>query len=437
MNNNTNVHIIGGGLAGVEAAWQLARAGIPCTLSEMKPARFSPAHKSEALAELVCSNSLKAERVGSAAGLLKEEMRRLGSLCVPAAERTRVPAGGALAVDRDNFSEEITRLIQAEPLITLKQGEEIRALPQEGITIVAAGPLCSDALSASIQNICGEGLHFYDAAAPIITAESVDMRHAFAASRYERGGEEDYLNCPMNREEYEAFEAALITAERAHIHAFDVYEGCMPIEVLASRGKDAIRYGPMKPVGLRDPVTGHRPWAVLQLRKENAAGGLLNLVGFQTNLTFGEQRRVFGVIPALRGAEYVRYGVMHRNTFIDSPRLLGSDFRMKSQPNLWFAGQITGVEGYMESAASGLLAGLSVVRTLNGQPPLVLPRTTMLGALSAYISDHTVKKFQPMGANLGLLPPLEERIRDKRLRYEQLAARALADLAGVIDKELG
>jgi len=437
LNNNTNVHIIGGGLAGVEAAWQLARAGIPCTLSEMKPARFSPAHKSEALAELVCSNSLKAERVGSAAGLLKEEMRRLGSLCVPAAERTRVPAGGALAVDRDNFSEEITRLIQAEPLITLKQGEEIRALPQEGITIVAAGPLCSDALSASIQNICGEGLHFYDAAAPIITAESVDMRHAFAASRYERGGEEDYLNCPMNREEYEAFEAALITAERAHIHAFDVYEGCMPIEVLASRGKDAIRYGPMKPVGLRDPVTGHRPWAVLQLRKENAAGGLLNLVGFQTNLTFGEQRRVFGVIPALRGAEYVRYGVMHRNTFIDSPRLLGSDFRMKSQPNLWFAGQITGVEGYMESAASGLLAGLSVVRTLNGQPPLVLPRTTMLGALSAYISDHTVKKFQPMGANLGLLPPLEERIRDKRLRYEQLAARALADLAGVIDKELG
>ena len=435
----TSPHIIGGGLAGVEAAWQLARAGIPCTLSEMKPARFSPAHKSDALAELVCSNSLKAERIGSAAGLLKEEMRRMGSLCVPAAERTRVPAGGALAVDRDKFSEEITRLIQAEPLITLRQSEEIRALPkeQEGITIVAAGPLCSDALSASIQDLCGEGLHFYDAAAPIITAESVDMRYAFAASRYERGGEEDYLNCPMNREEYEAFEAALITAERAHIHDFDVYEGCMPIEVLASRGKDAIRYGPMKPVGLRDPVTGHRPWAVLQLRKENAAGGLLNLVGFQTNLTFGEQRRVFGMIPALRGAEYVRYGVMHRNTFIDSPRLLNAGFRMKSQPNLWFAGQITGVEGYMESAASGLLAGLSVVRTLNEQPPLVLPRTTMLGALSAYISDPTVKKFQPMGANLGLLPPLEERVRDKRLRYELLAARALAGLADVIDKEPG
>ena len=436
MTDNT-VRIIGGGLAGVEAAWQLARAGIPCTLSEMKPARFSPAHKSEALAELVCSNSLKAERIGSAAGLLKEEMRRMGSLCVPAAERTRVPAGGALAVDRDKFSEEITRLIQAEPLITLKQGEEITELPQDGIAIIAAGPLCSDALSASIQKICGEGLHFYDAAAPIITAESVDMNHAFAASRYERGGEEDYLNCPMNREEYEAFEEALITAERAHLHAFDVYEGCMPIEVLASRGKDAIRYGPMKPVGLRDPNTGHRPWAVLQLRKENAGGGLLNLVGFQTNLTFGEQRRVFGMIPALHRAEYVRYGVMHRNTFIDSPRLLGSDFRMKSQPNLWFAGQITGVEGYMESAASGLLAGLSVVRTLNGRSPLVLPRTTMLGALSAYISDPTVKKFQPMGANLGLLPPLEERIRDKRLRYEQLAARALADLADVIDKEPG
>ena len=437
----TNIHIIGGGLAGTEAAWQLAHAGIPCTLSEMKPARFSPAHKSAALAELVCSNSLKAERIGSAAGLLKEEMRRLGSLCVPAAERTRVPAGGALAVDRDRFSEEITRLIQAEPLITLRQGEEISELPQtqekDRITIVAAGPLCSDALSASIQNICGEGLHFYDAAAPIITAESVDMKHAFAASRYERGGEEDYLNCPMNRAEYEAFEAALITAQRAHTHDFDVYEGCMPIEVLASRGKDAIRYGPMKPVGLRDPVTGHRPWAVLQLRKENAGGALLNLVGFQTNLTFGEQQRVFGMIPALRNAEYVRYGVMHRNTFIDSPRLLSADFRMKSRQNLWFAGQITGVEGYMESAASGLLAGLGVVRTLNGQSSLALPRTTMLGVLSAYISDPTVKKFQPMGANFGLLPPFEERIRDKRLRYEALAARALADLADVIDKKDG
>ena len=422
------IHIVGGGLAGVEAAWQLARAGLPCVLSEMKPARFSPAHKSPGLAELVCSNSFKAERNASAAGLLKEEMRRLGSLCLEVAARTRVPAGGALAVDRDLFSREITRLIKNEPLIELRTGEEIREIPRGGIAIIAAGPLCSDAFSESIQNICGEGLRFYDAAAPMITKESVDMRHAFAASRYERGGEDDYLNCPMSKEEYEAFEQALITAERAHIHDFDVYEGCMPIEVLAARGKDAIRYGPMKPVGLRDPATGKRPWAVLQLRRENAEGNLFNLVGFQTNLKFKEQSRVFGMIPALRNAEFVRYGVMHRNTFIDSPRLLDASFRMKENPRLWFAGQITGVEGYMESAGSGLLVGLHVAREMNGLAPLTLPGTTMLGALSRYISDAAVKKFQPMGASFGLLPPLEGRVRDKRERYEKLAERALRDL---------
>ena len=422
-----NIHIIGGGLAGVEAAWQLARAGLPCSLSEMKPMRFSPAHKNEDLAELVCSNSLKAKRIGSAAGLLKEEMRRLGSLCVEAAGRNRIPAGGALAVDRDRFSREITRIIENEPLIELRR-EEICEIPNEGIAIIAAGPLCSDALAESIQNICGEGLHFHDAAAPIIIKESVDMNRAFAASRYNRGGADDYLNCPMNREEYEAFEAALISAERAHIHEFDVYEGCMPIEVLAARGRDAIRYGPMKPVGLRDPATDRRPWAVLQLRRENAEGNLLNLVGFQTNLKFKEQKRVFGMIPALREAEFVRYGVMHRNTFIDSPRLLGPDFRVKENPRLWFAGQITGVEGYMESAASGLLVGLNIARGMRGLAPLILPRTTMLGALSHYISDASVKKFQPMGASFGLLPPLEERIRDKRERYERLAERALGAL---------
>jgi len=424
------IHIIGGGLAGVEAAWQLARAGLHCSLSEMKPARFSPAHKCADLAELVCSNSFKAERLGSAAGLLKEEMRRLGSLCVEVAERCRVPAGGALAVDRDRFSREITHMIENEPLIELRR-EEISEIPLEGIVIIAAGPLCADALARDMEKICGEGLHFYDAAAPIVTRESVNMNHAFAASRYDRGGEDDYLNCPMDREEYESFEAALISAERAHIHAFDVYEGCMPIEVLAARGRDAIRFGPMKPVGLRDPATGKRPWAVLQLRRENAEGSLLNLVGFQTNLKFKEQKRVFGMIPALREAEFVRYGVMHRNTFIDSPHLLGPDFRVKNNPRLWFAGQITGVEGYMESAGSGVLVGLNVAREMNGLAPLILPRTTMLGALSHYISDASVKKFQPMGASFGLLPPLEERVRDKRERYERLAERALGAFANL------
>ena len=424
------VHIIGGGLAGVEAAWQLARAGAPCVLSEMKPLRFSPAHKSADLAELVCSNSLKAERVGSAAGLLKAEMKALGSLCVAVAEQCRVPAGGALAVDRDAFAQEITRQIKAEPLITLRR-EEVTEIPAEGVAIIAAGPLASERLSASIQAFCGGALHFYDAAAPIVTAESVDMNHAFAASRYGRGGEDDYLNCPLNREEYEAFEAALRTAERAHTHEFDVYEGCMPIEILAGRGKDAIRFGPMKPVGLRDPATGHRPWAVLQLRKENAAGSLYNLVGFQTNLKFGEQRRVFGMIPALHDAEFARFGVMHRNTFIDSPRVLGPDFQCKARPGLYFAGQITGVEGYMESAAAGLLAGRNAALTLQNQPPLLLPPETMLGALSRYVSDAGVTDFQPMGANFGILPPLPEKIRDKKVRYEALAERALKCMEGL------
>lgn len=420
-------HIIGGGLAGTEAAWQLARAGIACRLSEMKPLRFSPAHGSAALAELVCSNSFKAERVESAAGLLKEEMRRLGSLCLACADQARVPAGGALAVDRDRFASLVTQAIEAEALIELCR-EEVTALPEEGFCIIAAGPLASPALSESIRGLCGDGLHFYDAAAPIVTAESIDMAHAFAASRYDRGGEDDYLNCPLNREEYEAFHAALTGAERAHTHAFDVYEGCMPIEVLAGRGADAIRYGPMKPVGLRDPQTGKRPWAVLQLRRENTAGTLYNLVGFQTNLRFGEQQRVFSMIPALRRAEFARFGVMHRNTFLDSPRLLGPDFQSRNRPGLYFAGQITGVEGYMESAASGILAGRNAALALQNQPPLILPATTMLGALSRYISDAGVRDFQPMGANFGLLPPLEERVRDKKERYGQLATRALSAL---------
>ena len=427
------VRIIGGGFAGAEAAWQLARAGIPCILSEMRPARMTPAHQTGGLAELVCSNSFKAERLGSAAGTLKAEMALLGSLCVETAKRCRVPAGGALAVDRDAFSREITRRIEEEPLIGLRR-EEVTEIPGEGMTIVAAGPLVSDALAEDIQRLCGEGLHFYDAAAPIVTAESVDMERAFFSSRYGRGGEEDYLNCPMDKEQYEAFEAALLSAERAHTHEFDVYEGCMPIEVLASRGKDAIRYGPMKPVGLRDPRTGHRPWAVLQLRRENTDGTLYNLVGFQTNLKFGEQRRVFGMIPALRNAEFARYGVMHRNTFLDSPRLLREDFSCRLREGLWFAGQITGVEGYMESAASGILAGRNVARGLQGLPPLRLPPETMLGALSRHVSDPGVKNFQPMGASFGILPALETRIRDKKARYEALGERAIRAMEQAISR---
>ncbi len=427
-----HITVLGGGLAGCETAWAAANAGVEVTLVEMKPHRRTAAHKSNALAELVCSNSLKAARLESAAGLLKEEMARLGSLCVPIARACAVPAGGALAVDRDRFSAEVTRCIETHPHITVEH-REVTALPEQGLTVVATGPLTADSLAEDIARRFGKGLSFYDAAAPIVTADSVDMTAAFRASRYDReeSGEGDYINCPLNKDEYEAFHEALIFAETAVLHEFDkphVYEGCMPIEVLAGRGKDAIRYGPMKPVGLRDPRTGHRPWAVLQLRAENAQGTLYNLVGFQTNLKFGEQRRVFSLIPALHAAEFVRYGVMHRNTFLDSPRLLTQDMRCKIMPHLFFAGQMTGVEGYMESAASGLLAGKNAVRALRGQPPLLLPRETMMGALSAYISDPTVINFQPMGANFGVLPPLAESIRDKRQRYAALAQRALQKL---------
>ncbi|MBQ2964509.1 MAG: methylenetetrahydrofolate--tRNA-(uracil(54)-C(5))-methyltransferase (FADH(2)-oxidizing) TrmFO [Clostridia bacterium] len=422
--------VIGAGLAGVEAAWQLAKAGIETELLEMKPLKFSPAHKMQGYAELVCSNSLKAMRLDSAAGMLKEEMRRFGSVCMIAAEKCVVAAGGALAVDRDEFSEIITKLIDENPLITVKHGEAEK-IP-EGVVVVAAGPLVSDSLAADIDALCGGRLSFFDAAAPIITAESLDYDCLFTQSRYDRGGEDDYINCPMNKEEYEAFYEAITTAERAGVHAFDerhdVYEGCMPIEAMASRGADTMRYGPLRPVGLRDPKTGHRPWAVLQLRKENADGTLLNLVGFQTNLKFGEQKRVFSMIPALKNAEFVRYGVMHRNTFIDSPRLLNADYSFRSREGLYFAGQITGVEGYMESASSGILAGINAARHIKGEAPLILKNTTMMGALAEYISSSPSKDFQPMGANFGVLPPLSEKIRDKRERYAALSARGLNDL---------
>lgn len=421
--------VIGAGLAGCEAAWQIAEAGYEVTLLEMKPEKFSPAHKNKNFAELVCSNSLKASRIDSAAGLLKEEMARLGSLTVPVARNCAVPAGGALAVDRNEFSQTVTDMINSHPNITVenKLVEEISPDDDE-ILIIATGPLTEGKLGEEIQKLCGDYLSFYDAAAPIVTADSVDMQKAFGASRYDRGGDDDYINCPFNKAEYEAFIEELINAEGAVVHDFDVYEGCMPIEKLAKRGLDAPRFGPMKPVGLVDPNTGHRPWACVQLRRENSKGTMFNLVGFQTNLKFGEQKRVFSMIPGLENAEFVRYGVMHRNSFLNSPKLLNADFSLRSNPNIFFAGQITGVEGYMESAASGIMAGINAVRRAEGEEPLVLSEYNMIGALSQYISDESVTNFQPMGANFGILPSIEPKIRDKRERYMALANRALEQL---------
>lgn len=421
--------VIGAGLAGCESAWQIAEAGYDVTLLEMKPEKFSPAHKNKNFAELVCSNSLKASRIDSAAGLLKEEMARLGSLTVPVARNCAVPAGGALAVDRNEFSQTVTDMINSHPNITVenKLVEEI-SLDDDEILIIATGPLTEGKLGEAIQNLCGDYLSFYDAAAPIVMADSVDMQKAFGASRYDRGGDDDYINCPFNKAEYEAFIDELVNAEGAVVHDFDVYEGCMPIEKLAKRGLDAPRFGPMKPVGLVDPNTGHRPWACVQLRRENSKGTMFNLVGFQTNLKFGEQKRVFSMIPGLENAEFVRYGVMHRNSFLNSPKLLNADFSLRSNPNIFFAGQITGVEGYMESAASGIMAGINAVRRAEGEEPLVLSEYNMIGALSQYISDESVTNFQPMGANFGVLPPIEPKIRDKRERYMALANRALEQL---------
>ena len=425
------ITVIGAGLAGCEAANAISKRGIKVDLIEMKPIKKTPAHKTDNFAELVCSNSLKAARIDSAAGLLKQEMRHFGSICLEAADKSRVPAGGALAVDRDIFSQYITEKIKNDKNITVIN-DIVNEFPKDGITVIATGPLTDGALAQSIESFCDtDNLNFYDAAAPIVTAQSIDFNSAFIASRYDKdeSGEGDYTNCPMNKEEYEKFYNALITAESAPLHDFDkpftVYEGCMPIEVLAKRGVDSIRFGPLKPVGLRDPRTGHRPWAVVQLRKENAAGSLYNLVGFQTNLKFGEQKRVFSMIPALKNAEFVRYGVMHRNSFINSPKLLKHDLSFKKSDNVFFAGQLSGVEGYMESAASGIIAGINAANKLLGKPPIVLPNITMIGALLSYITDQTVVSFQPMGANFGILPPLENTIRDKRERYSALSKRSL------------
>lgn len=432
----TPVTVIGAGLAGCECAWQLAGRGIPVRLIEMKPKKMTPAHVSENFAELVCSNSLRSDELTNAVGLLKEELRRLDSVVLASADHNRVAAGGALAVDREAFAREITERICAHPNITVERAEA-DTIP-DGEVVIATGPLTSDAMAAEIQRLCPEfDLHFYDAVAPIVTLESVDMDSAFFASRYDKGTA-DYVNCPMDQAEYTAFVQELRNAKEAPIHGFDdgaVFEGCMPVEVMARRGEDTLRYGPLKPVGLRDPRTGRDNYAVVQLRRDNAEGTLYNIVGFQTHLTFGEQKRVFSMIPALRNAEFVRYGVMHRNTFINSPRLLGADFSLRSDRRIFFAGQITGVEGYMESAASGILAGINAARYINGKDPFVMPGDTVMGALARYISDESVTDFQPMGANFGILPPLDERIRSKQERYEKISQRGLESAGKYIEGE--
>ena len=438
MKQQTEVLVIGGGLAGSEAAYYLASHGIKTTLIEMKPKKFTPAHESENFGELVCSNSLKSnDFYANACGLLKEEMRLLGSMIIEAADATKVPAGAALAVDREKFSAYITEKLKACPNLTLVS-EEVRAIPDldengNRYAIIATGPLTSDSLSEDILRYTGGGLHFYDASAPIISADSVDMNCAFTGDRYGKGTG-DYINCPMTKEEYYAFVDELLAAERAHLHEFEkgeIFEGCMPLEVMASRGRDTLRYGTLKPVGLFDE-NGKRPYAVLQLRKENAEGTTYNLVGFQTNLKFPEQKRVFSMIPALKNAEFLRYGVMHRNTYIQSPDVLNRDFSVKNNRRLFFAGQITGVEGYVESAASGLLAAIHFADGVLGRTPHVFDNQTVCGALETHISAPT-KDFQPMNANFGILEPMPVRIRDKKERYRALAERALERIKGLTE----
>lgn len=429
------VTVVGAGLAGCEAAWQLSRRGIPVVLREMKPERSTPAHHSPLFGELVCSNSLRSDQLENAVGLLKEELRRRESLILACADATRVEAGGALAVDREGFARLVTRRIEEAENITIIRGE-VTELP-EGQVIFATGPLTSEALSQQLHQLFPEGkyLNFYDAAAPIVTFESVDMESAWFASRYGKGTA-DYINCPLTQEEYSAFWDALCSAEEAPIHGFEdsgVFEGCMPVEVMARRGRDTLRYGPLKPKGLSDPKTGREPYAVVQLRRDNAAGTLYNLVGFQTHLRFPEQKRVFSMIPALREADFVRYGVMHRNTYLDSPRLLDRYYRLKTQPRIMFAGQITGVEGYVESTASGHLCAVELARRLLGQPPLDFPRETTIGALALYISDETVADFQPMNINFGLIPPLGVKVKGKRNKNAQLSQRALEVLERLED----
>lgn len=427
MNNTQTVTVVGAGLAGSEAAWQLAERGIHVRLYEMKPEKMTPAHHSPNFAELVCSNSLRSDELTNAVGLLKEELRELGSLVMRCADAHRVAAGGALAVDREGFSAAVTEAISSHPNIEVI-AEEVTDIPA-GEVIVASGPLTSDVLAEKLAALSGEDapLHFFDAAAPIVTLESVDMDSAFYASRYDKGTA-DYVNCPMTRDEYLAFWQALCAAEQAPVHGFDdggVFEGCMPVEVMARRGEDTLRYGPLKPVGLVDPRNGRENYAVVQLRRDNAVGTIYNLVGFQTHLTFPEQRRVFSMIPALKNAEFVRYGVMHRNTYLNSPKLLDRYYRLKSDERIVFAGQMTGVEGYVESCASGMLAALETAARLRGEAPWDLPRETAIGALALYISESTVGSFQPMNVNFGIISPLDKKIRGKREKNAAISERAL------------
>jgi methylenetetrahydrofolate--tRNA-(uracil-5-)-methyltransferase len=421
--------VIGAGLAGCEAAWQIANRGVAVTLYDMKPTKKTPAHHFDYLAELVCSNSLRAMGITNAVGLLKEEMRRLHSLIMHCADKTRVPAGGALAVDRNQFAALVTEKIKGHPRIELKLSEEITTIP-DGVAVIATGPLTSDGMAEAISKIAPqEPLHFFDAAAPIVTVESLNPAITYKAARYQKGGA-DYINCPMTKEEYEAFWEALVNAKTVVLKDFEknVFEGCMPVEVMAKRGRETLVFGPLKPVGLPRP-DGTLPYAVVQLRQDNASGTLYNMVGFQTNLTFEEQRRVFRMIPGLKNAEFMRYGVMHRNTYLNSPQLLTPTYRLRTTKTLFFAGQMTGVEGYVESAASGLVAGINAARTALGRPEVVFPRETAHGALAHYISDSNIKNFQPMNINFGLLPPYEgKRLKNKREKYEKISQRALAKL---------
>lgn len=423
-----SVIVIGAGLAGSEAAWQLAQRGIPVLLKEMKPVKMTPAHHSVDFGELVCSNSLRSDQLENAVGLLKEELRRLNSLIMSCADETRVAAGGALAVDRHQFAQCVTEKIKSHPLITVETGE-VTEIPPEGNVVIATGPLTSDALAQAIAGRYPEGgyLHFYDAAAPLVTFESVDMERAWFASRYDRGTA-DYINCSMTQDEYLAFWKALCTAQEAEIHGFEdknVFEGCMPVEVMARRGEQTLCYGPLKPRGLRDPKTGKEPFAVVQLRRDNEDGTIYNLVGFQTHLRFPEQKRVFSMIPALANAEFVRYGVMHRNTYLNSPKMLDGYYRVKAEPRIVFAGQVTGVEGYVESAASGCLAAIELARRILGQSPVNFPVETAIGALARYVSNPSVSDFQPMNINFGIIPPLDYRVKGKRNKNAVLAQRSL------------
>lgn len=429
------VKVVGAGLAGCEAARQLSRMGAVCELVEMKPERYSPAHSNPDFAELVCSNSLKSKDKLSASGLLKEEMRLLGSIVLEAAERTSVPAGGALAVDRDAFSAYITEAILKDPNIVVTRAE-VREIDETVPTVIAAGPLASPALSDSIGKYLGEGyLSFFDAAAPVVSADSIDYAKAFFGDRYGRGTG-DYLNCPMTKEEYDAFYSALITAETAEVKEFErqgVFEGCMPIEIMAGRGYETMRFGPMKPVGLPDPKTGKTAYAIVQLRKENRAGTMYNMVGFQTHLKFPEQKRVFGMIPALKNAEFLRYGVMHRNTFLNSPKILNEKFQVKNRPNLFFAGQITGVEGYMESAASGIAAGIHAARSVLGKPPVCFSPETAIGALSRHVSSPCAD-YQPMNVNYGIIKPPDIKIKDKKRKSELIYERSMESMAALLSE---